>query len=197
MSNTTRKTLLSKIRTGNEIGWQEFYEIYKMPIEAMTHKYGWDSADTPDLIQQVMLAVFNNGKFSYDPAKGTKFRAWMGTITRNKMNDIFRKRCSLMDKNTIRVSRKGIKDPDMGVAVGEFDEKWNIAYTKHVVSQAMEQLKLEVKPASYQAFEMLTLQEASAPDVAKATGMTVEAVYLLKTRCVSRLKRIIKDLDDV
>ena len=100
MANTTRKTLLSKIRAGNTIGWQEFYDIYKMPIVTMTHKYGWDSTDTPDLIQQVMLAVFNNGKFSYDQEKGTKFRAWLGTITRYKMNDIFRKKCR-KDQNTI------------------------------------------------------------------------------------------------
>lgn len=195
MANTTRKTLLSKIRAGNEIGWQEFYEIYKIPILAMTNKYGWDNTDTPDLIQQVMLAVFNNGKFSYDQEKGTKFRTWLGTITRYKMNDIFRKKCR-KDKNTIPVSQKDNESPDMDIPVEIFDKIWNAAYAEHVVAQAMEQLKLEVEPATYQAFEMLTLQEASAPEVAKATGMSVDNVYILKTRCLSRLKRKMKELDE-
>ena len=195
MANATRKTLLSKIRAGNEIGWQEFYDIYKMPIVAMTNKYGWDRADTPDLIQQVMLAVFNNGKFSYDPAKGTKFRTWLGTITIYKMNDIFRKKCR-KDKNTIPVSRKDKENSDMEIPVDEFEKKWDAEYAKHVFAQAMEQLKLEVEPTTYQAFEMLTLQEASAPDVAKATGMSVDNIYLLKNRCISRLKRKMKELDE-
>lgn len=195
MSNTTRKTLLSKIRACDTIGWQEFYEIYKIPIVAMTNKYGWDSADTPDLIQQVMLAVFNNGKFSYDPEKGTKFRAWLGTITRNKMNDMFRKKCR-KDKNTIPVSRKDKEDSDMDIPVDEFEKKWAAEYAKHVFAQAMEQLKLEVEPATYQAFEMLTIQGASASEVADATGISVDNIYLLKNRCINRLKRIKKELDE-
>lgn len=196
MSDTTRKTLLSKIKAGNEIGWREFYDIYKKLIVGMTHKHGWDREDTPDLIQQVMLVVFDNGKFSYDPEKGTKFRAWLGTITRNKMNDIFRKRCRLMDKNTIRVSQKDKNAPDMEFPVDEFERKWNIAYAEYVSAQIMEQLKLEVEPATYQAFEMLTIHETSAPEVVKATGMSVDKIYLLKTRCIRRLKRIKKELDE-
>jgi hypothetical protein len=32
--------------------------------------------------------------------------------------------------------------------------------------------------------------------VAKATGMSVDNIYLLKNRCISRLKRKMKELDE-
>lgn len=68
MAFTTRKSLLAKVRAGDEVSWHEFYTAYR-PLILLC---GNDCSLTPDendeLVQAVMTEIFKHdiiGK--YDP----------------------------------------------------------------------------------------------------------------------------------
>ena len=87
MAFTTKKSLLAKVRAGDEVSWEEFYEAYR-PLILLC---GGDCSLTPDeneeLVQQVMTELFTkdllgkydpdhipeNVVFHYDPKRG-RFR---------------------------------------------------------------------------------------------------------------------------
>ena len=90
---TTRTTILQKLNDNDDIGWQEFYDCYCNLIRCTTLKSGVPSADIDDIIQDVMLGVFNNGEFRYSKDKHGLFRTWLGGIIRHKISDYFKRNC--------------------------------------------------------------------------------------------------------
>lgn len=195
-SPTTRKTLLARVVAGDEFGWEEFYHAYKGLIVAIvlktTHNIPPDSL--AEIVQNVVLAVYNNGHVSFDPSRGIKFRTWLSGIIRNKINDFLRTKYR---RDGREKGKELVKQPWEYEAEWRkqhdtiFDAEWNT----HQLVQAMDQLKMEVDAATYQAFEMNVVQERTPADVAAATGMTVDNVYVCKSRCVKRLRLIWAELN--
>ena len=92
MAYTTRGSLLSAVRRGDEIGWEEFYNRYKPLILQLGADLRLNPAEREELVQQVMLSFFNTSKtFVYDRSKG-RFRDYLKRTIQNKACDIMRKR---------------------------------------------------------------------------------------------------------
>ena len=95
MSFTTRKSLLAKVKAGDEVSWAEFYAAYKPLILLCGQDCMLTDAETDELVLQVMAEVFqkdivgkydpdnipDNIVFKYDPAKG-RFRHYLRRIIR-------------------------------------------------------------------------------------------------------------------
>ena len=83
MSYTTSKTLLEKIKSGDEEAWSDFYERYYWLIYSVGRKADLDKNLCKDLVQQVMCAIFTQGNnFRYQSELG-KFRSYLFGITKN------------------------------------------------------------------------------------------------------------------
>ena len=61
---------------------------------------------------------------------------------------------------------------------------------------AMTELRGRVQPETYVAFEMYAVQNRKVEDVANFLNLSVSSVYTAKSRCISTLREIIKDLED-
>ena len=80
MAFITRPSLLNRIKEGDEISWYDFYDTYKPLIWLMGTDYSLTQSEKEDLVQNVMTDFFNvQGKFTYDPAKGS-FRSYFRMI---------------------------------------------------------------------------------------------------------------------
>ena len=58
MAFTTRKSLLAKVRGGDEVSWQEFYAAYKPLILLCGADCGLDRDEKDELVQKVMCEIF-------------------------------------------------------------------------------------------------------------------------------------------
>ena len=203
MAFTTRKSLLAKVRAGDEVSWAEFYAAYK-PLILLC---GEDCMLTPDendeLVQQVMSEIFRKdivGKydpdfvprdvvFHYDPKRG-RFRHYLRKIIRNQALKIYRKR------NGSAAGTDCMERTPAEPSVDVWDELWDEEWKRHVLAMALAELKGHVQPATYMAFEMYVLQERPVQEVANFLGMSVASVYTAKSRCVAALKEIISNLEE-
>ena len=202
MAFTTKKSLLAKVRAGDEVSWAEFYAAYK-PLILLC---GQDCQLTPDendeLVQQVMSEIFRKdivGKFDpdhipddvvfhYDPSRG-RFRHYLRGIIRNQALKLIRKRNGTVD----------LDDPVQQVAepvVDIWDEMWNEEWKRHVLAMALTELKGQVQPETYLAFEMYAIQERPVQEVAGFLNLSVASVYTAKSRCIAALKEIISKLEE-
>ena len=202
MAFTTRKSLLAKVRSGDEVSWSVFYRAYKPLIILCGNDCGLSPEENEELIQQVMAEIFRKdilGKFDpenvpddvvfkYDPAKG-RFRHYLRKIIRNHAYKIYRRR-----KKTVLLD-----DEDTPVDepfADAWEQLWNDEWQKHVLAMALAELKGRVRPETYVAFEMYALQDRPVEEVAKFLNLSVASVYTARSRCVSALREIVKSLED-
>ena len=88
----TRHTLIAKIRNQHDDhSWEDFVYFYQRYIYVVIAKMGVNNQDVEDLVQRVLLALWEKlPSFEYEPNK-CKFRTWMNQITRNTVIAYFRK----------------------------------------------------------------------------------------------------------
>ena len=89
---TTIKTLIDKLRDGDSLSWEEFYDRYNGIIRDLGNAKGLTLDECDDLVQEVMLRFFHTSKtFQFEPDIA-RFRTYFGRIVEGKIIDILRKR---------------------------------------------------------------------------------------------------------
>ena len=61
---------------------------------------------------------------------------------------------------------------------------------------ALTELRGRVKPETFVAFEMYAMHRKTVEEVAEFLNISVSSVYTAKSRCITTLKEIIKELED-
>ena len=202
MAFTTRKSLLAKVKAGDEISWAEFYAAYKPLILLCGGDCLLSPAECDELVQQVMAEIFQKdivGKydpdrvgddvvFKYDPAKG-RFRHYLRKIVRNQALKIYRKRKKFVAMDDANRAQETIP-------VDTWDRCWDEEWQKHVLTMALAELRGRVQAETYLAFEMYALHERPVKEVADFLNVSITSVYTAKSRCIVALKEIIATLED-
>lgn len=182
MAYTTNQSLLAALKRGDGVSWQEFYETYR-PLILFCGAPKLNPDELEDLVQNVMLKVFNAQKtFVYDPAKG-RLRDWLGKIIRNETINILRKRptAQSQESSTLLYSEN-------------FEDLWQQEWEKHLFQQALEEMKKRVSEYTFQAFDLYVLQDMPPAVVAKALDLKITQVYKAKLRCTLILQQIVREL---
>jgi DNA-directed RNA polymerase specialized sigma24 family protein len=85
-----------------------------------------------------------------------------------------------------------IPDPAGGDPESAWEEEWQT----HLLKAALETIKHTVKEEHYQIFDLNVLQQWPARNVARALGVNVGLVYLVKYRLSALLKKEIRRLEE-
>jgi len=183
----TRITLLNRIRDGRDTdAWAEFARLYGPVIYGFARKRGLQDADAADLVQDVLRSVARNaGKLNYDPKRGT-FRGWLYTITRNKIYNFLSS-----NRNRAKASGdSGIQERLDNTAETRDDPEavWELEYQRRLSARAMDRVKHEFQPNTWQAFWGTAVEGRAAGDVGTELKMTSGAVYVAKSRVLARLR---------
>ena len=197
MAYTTRGSLLSRVRKGDEISWDEFYNTYKRLLYTVgKENYRLNTGEIEELIQEVMMTFFDASKtFKYDKSKG-KFRSYLKTIFKYKALKFKDKKKKTAEKITsVESDEFGIDDLPEPVD-SNLDKIWNDEWEKHVMREAMKELRFKIEPTTFQAFELCSIQGEKPQKVAKLLDMKVNAVYACKNRAISQLKEIIQEISE-
>ena len=194
---------MAKVRSGDEVSWGEFYAAYKLLILLCGGDCGLNQDEKEELVQKVMCEIFqkdiigkydpdnvpSNIVFTYDPVKG-RFRHYLRKVIRYQAIRIFKQRKNHESIDADNHALNSLPSNDEWNAV--WDEEWY----KHVLNMAMTELRDRVQPETYVAFEMYAVQNRKVEDVANFLNLSVSSVYTAKSRCISTLREIIKELED-
>lgn len=180
----TRRTLLEKIKTGDQISWNEFYDRYSPVIRIIGLKSGIRQNDIEDLVQEVMQSFFKSvDHFCYDPAKA-RFRTYFNRIIRSRICDIFRRQ----DESATDLQNDD-KDNSFEII---FDEQWRAL----ILNEALSALKERVKPQTYLAYTLTEYEMWETKRAAEFLGISENSVYIGRKRCQEFLKKKIIELSD-
>lgn len=187
--DSTSESLLRRLRQPDqEAAWQRFVRLYAPLIFHWGMNHGLSSDDAADLVQEVMaLLVEKLPKFEYDPTK--RFRGWLRTVTLNKANDLHR-------RNAARPAT-ALVDASPQISVADAVDLFAEAEYRHfLVRRALELMQSEFDERSWRACWQHVVEGRTASDVALDLGVTVNMVYLAKSRILARLRQELADLID-
>jgi RNA polymerase sigma factor (sigma-70 family) len=188
MTDKTHSTLLGRLRDGADVlAWDEFFGRYWPMIHALARYHGCSEHTAEEVVQDVVLKVFENRDvFRYDPQRG-RFRDWLATVIRNQVTER-RRRPSERIRAQGDVSSDAPPEPP-GIEA-EPDRQWEAIFEQSLLAAMLDVVRRQVKPETYMAFELLTLREMRWPAVCRTTGLSRSAAYRAKRRGLDRLRQL-------
>lgn len=189
---TTSKTLIDKLRDGDTVSWDEFYDRYHSIIWNVGKYRGLSDDECNDLVQEVMLRFFQKAKrFTFDPGIA-KFRTYFSKIVSGKIVDILRKRLKTVSDISLELENNvGVQEsPDV-----ELDRCILSQWRLLILAQSKEILKGRVDGKTFAAFELYGEQNRDIKKISVALGMSANQIYVAKSRCLKILAEIINDMN--
>jgi RNA polymerase sigma-70 factor (ECF subfamily) len=184
--NTTPVSLLERLRhSPDEAAWTRFVHLYSPLLFRWARQAGLDDGDAGDLVQDVFVILLKElPRFEHDPAHS--FRAWLKTVVLNRW------------RNQIKRQARAPAQPGDGFLADVsapddslFEEQ---EYRRQLLRRALELLRDEFQPATWEAFHEHGMNGRPAAEVAAELGMTIGAVYAAKCRVLGRLREHLRGL---
>jgi len=195
-SPATRQSLLVRLRDPRDgQAWTEFVAIYTPLIDRLARANGLQSADAADLAQEVFRAVSGAiDRYDPDPARGS-FRGWLFRIARNLM-------INLLAARRVRPQATGDSDvqeflEQVPASDGAETAFFDLEYRRSLFVWAADQVRGEFRQSTWQAFWLTAVEGQAASAAAVASGISVGAVYIARSRVMARLKTIIEQVEGI
>lgn len=189
----TRPSLLVRLREpGEQEAWRQFVEIYTPLVFGFCRGRGLAEPDAADVTQDVLRAVATAlPRFEYDPRRST-FRNWLFTVVRSKFNN-----------HLAGAARRPRAASDTTLACyadlaadAASEEAWHQEHRVGLVRWAAHRVQPEFNESTWNAFWRTAVLGEATGTVARDLGLSVNAVYIARSRVTQRLRATIDDLGD-
>lgn len=190
-SSSTRLSLISRIRVNDSKAWQDLVALYAPLVAFWCRKLGVHESEINDVIQEVFFSV-SRSIDDYRPRDaGGGFRAWLWTITRNKIMDMQRRGSRLLrgegGSTALQAARQVPEELDAS------DATERIEFT-HLLHRALAQVQTEFENKTWQAFWRSTVDGLATASVAAELELSPAAVRQHRSRVLRRLRQQLGEL---
>jgi len=194
MAQNTRVTLLNRLRDATDtMAWNEFFGCYWPVVFSYARHRGCSEHTAQEIVQDVMLAVFEKRDvFHYDPTRG-RFRNWLHRVVNNRVAQRRRRPMERVRAQGGEPSDALIEQADDSL---EPDAAWDASFDRAVLAAMIQVLRRETNPRDFVAFELTALHDRSPKDVARVTGMSRNMVYKARRKVLERLRQLAGDYAD-
>ncbi|HVK58202.1 MAG TPA: sigma-70 family RNA polymerase sigma factor [Candidatus Kapabacteria bacterium] len=183
----TRASLLSRIRDWQHESWQEFFETYWKLIYNTARRYGLSDAEAQEVVQETMIGVSRKiPSFEYRPEK-CSFKTWLMNLIMWRITDQLRRR-----RTDQSLEGAALNIPDEG----EFTRNWDEEWERNLIGAALERVKKDTSPQTFQVFAFCVLQKKGVEETARVLGVSKARVYLAKHRVSNRISREIERMKE-
>ena len=186
--NETSLSLLDQLRTSTDnAAWDRLNRMFGPLIRKWLIKYDVQSTDVDDLAQEVLLAVSKDiSTFEHNGRPGA-FRAWLKGILVNRLRNFWRSR----DRNP---TSNGSADLDsrlqeLNDPASQVTHIWNKEHDEHVLRTLMSLVEPHFEGTTWAAFRKVTVEGVKPNVAAEELGISLNAVWIAKSRVLSRLRQ--------
>jgi RNA polymerase sigma-70 factor (ECF subfamily) len=193
--SATSATLLQRLRDRtDQDAWQRLVDLYTPLLNGWLKRYGLQASDREDLVQEVLTAVVREApRFRHNGRPGA-FRHWLRAILVNRLREFWRGRQSrpaATGDSDVADMLAQLEDPDSGLS-----HLWDQEHDKHVLHRLLALIEPQFTPSTWRAFHRVVLEGARPDAVAAELGLSVNAVFIAKSRVLQRLRDETRELLD-
>lgn len=172
----TSTSLLSRARADDQEAWRQLVNLYGPLVYEWCRSFDVSPEDALDVGQEVFRAVADNLHEFRKDRPHDSFRAWLWTITRNKVSDYFRRRprqpAAQGGSQAMRMLAQIPDRPPEASDTGDW-RRWELT----LYYRAMQWVRASVEPRTWNAFWEVAVIGRAPAEVALDLGMSLSAVY--------------------
>ncbi len=185
----TSTSLLDRVKDYDEDAWRQLTELYGPLIYHWCRKSGLHSEDAADLLQDIYRSVLIHiHRFEKSLPSGS-FRAWLWTITRNRIRDFARGQSG--KAQAVGGSEFLTQLLALPAVEPEAFDQSDLAANVGLTLRAFEIIKQEIKETTWLAFWRSTIDEVDSSVVASELEISVESVWQAKSRVLRRFRQLL------
>lgn len=175
---TTPPTLLDRLRNApDRDAWDKFVTMYTPLFFSWTKRLGMNGHESADFVQDLFVILVEQlPRFRYDPNRS--FRAWLKAIAMNRWRSRLRQK-KIDAAEAAELEHEADSASDFGEA----------EYRQYLVVRALGIMQAEFEPETWKACWEFVVSGRPAAEVAAELHISVNAVYLSKSRVLRRLRQ--------
>lgn len=188
-TRTTTQLLDALADHGSDVAWIEVDARFRPVIAGLARRIGLPAVDAEDVAQQALsefVRAYRAGR--YDRTAG-RLSAWMLGIARNTALTALRGR-----------RRQTGPDGNLDTVADEASLRgiWDEERDRSIVHGALAMLRREtsIDDRTLRAFELVALRGVPAAAAATECGMTVDQVYVARSRVTRRLREFVNGMTE-
>ena len=178
------------MQANDEIAWRRLVDLYGPLIFSWGCRGGLSQEDAADVLQEVFTSVAKAIR-RFDPAARGRFRGWLWTITRNKIQDHYRR----------SAGRPEGQGGDTALQqLAELPESWDDNASdvtrlevRSLYHRALKLIRSDFQESTWQAFWLAVVEERPTAEIAESLGLSANSVRQAKSRVLRRLRAELED----
>ncbi|MBX3373702.1 MAG: RNA polymerase sigma factor [Phycisphaeraceae bacterium] len=185
--------MLAGLVASDNDAWRDFTGRFRQPIVRFARSLGLSGAAAEDVAQETLIAFADQVRRGrYDRARGRLSRWLFGIAYRQALNE---RRAGARRAARTAPADSHLVDslPDEQSATRTWDRLWE----RSVLEQCLQQVRGEVDPDTFRAFELVIRDEKSPADAASILGRPVKLVYNAKHRVLKRIRELRAELEEL
>lgn len=185
--NETSLSLLCQLKQAPDPQtWQRLLELYAPLLRRWLTQYEVQPNDIDDLVQEVLMTVSSElPSFDHNGRPGA-FRSWLRTTLVHRLRNHWRARGRRPQAGGSDIDRRLAELDDPGTALTQI---WNRQHDRHVLSKLLEKIEPDFSKNTWKAFSLTALEGEKPNEVAEQLEISVNAVFIAKSRVLSRLRQ--------
>lgn len=191
--STLASSILVRAQEGDGEAFARITSLFGGLVYHWCRRAGLSPEDSEDVSQQVFFSVSKRLPDFKRVKPSDSFRGWLRVVTRSRIMDFFR------DSNRREVSVGGTSFMEQVSLIAEQDDELineERAETNILFERAMALLQSEFSGNDCKAFHMLVVDAITPKEVADKLGLTVNSIYIAKSRILKRMRDEFEDLID-
>ena len=190
----TSASLLERLRTApDEAAWRRLDDLYRPLIRRWLQKDPALGEEAEDITQEVMSVLVRELP-GFRRQRTGSFRRWLRTVTAHRLAAYYRSRRGR--PQALGAAPEESPLTQLADPHSELSRLWDDEHDRYVLRRLLELIEPRFEPSTLAAFRRVALDGASPEQAAGELGLSVAAVWLAKSRVLSRLRQEAEGLID-
>lgn len=192
-SSKLSTSLLQGLRLRSPEAWRCMANLYTPVVHGWVQTAGVGQTDAADIVQEVFAVVATRiDGFTQNRADST-FRGWLWRITRYKIGDYFRK---VKKHPTATGGSSALEQWSQLEAANDDTSNDANEGLGPLCQRGLAVIRPEIRETTWQAFWRVVVEDQPPRDVAESLGVSLNSVYLARSRVLRRLREVLGDQDE-
>ena len=165
--------------------WERFVRLFTPLLRRWATRLEVADSAAEDLLQDAFVVLIRElPKFRYDPTRS--FRAWLWTVFR---------RVVLAWRGRQPQAAAALEHLEELASPDSIAEGTEAEYRRYLLGRIVQIVQTDFPNSTWRIFEQVAIEGRPGVDVARDYGVTVNAVYLARSRVLARLREELSGLD--
>lgn len=190
-ASSVATSFLERLRQRDALAWSDLVHIYHPVVHTWCRRAGLPESYIADVVQEVFRAV-SHAIAKYDPTRAdASMRGWLFGITQRQLMAFRRQHqydiAGQGGTEALQQFHQIMADDGQTSAISQ-----PVSDRALMVRQALDVLRGQVEPKTFDAFWQLMVDGKKPADVAATLEMKVATLYVIKGRMMRRLRELLE-----